>query len=93
MARYTAATKKFTKLGVHAAGKLARRSGERDGDKAHDGKTDSGNQKADHGKRRGRAGLKCQQRRNDEVTGAKEHREQRNADGNDMVGTQTARGG
>lgn len=85
--------KEFAELGVHAAGKLARRSGERHGDKAHDGQTDSGNQKANHGKRRGRAGLKCQQRRNDEVTGAKEHREQRNADGNDMVGAQTARSG
>ena len=78
---------------MHAAGKLARRSGERDGDKAHDGQTDSGNQKADHGNRRGRTCLQRQQRRNNEVTGAKEHREQRNADGNDMVGAQTARGG
>ena len=78
---------------MHAAGKLARRSGERDGDKAHNGQTDSGNQKADHGKRRGCAGLKCQQRRNDEVTSAKEHREQGDADGDDMVGAQTARGG
>ena len=78
---------------MHAAGKLARRSGERNGDKAHNRQADGGNQKADHGKRRGRAGLKCQQRRNDEVTSAKEHREQRNADGNDMVGAQAARGG
>lgn len=85
--------KELTKLGVHAAGKLARRSGERHGDKSHNRQTDSGNQKANHGKRRGRAGLKCQQRRNDEVTGTKEHREQRNADGNDMVGAQTARSG
>ena len=83
----------FAKLGMHAAGKLAGRASERDGDKSHNRQTDSGNQKADHGKRRSRAGLKCQQRRNDEVTGAKEHREQRNADGNDMVGAQAARGG
>ena len=78
---------------MHAAGKLARRSGKCHGDKAHNGQADGGNQKADHGKRRGCTGLKCQQRRNDEVTGAKKHREQRNADGNDMVGAQTARGG
>lgn len=78
---------------MHAAGKLARRSGKRHGDKAHDGQADGGNQKANHGKRCGRAGLERQQRRNDEVTGAKEHREQRNADGNDMVGAQAARSG
>ena len=78
---------------MHAPSQLAGRAGERDGDKSHNGQTDSGNQKADHGKRRSRAGLKCQQRWNDEVTGAKEHREQRNADGDDMVGAQTARGG
>ena len=85
--------KELTELGVHAAGKLARRSGKRHGDKAHDGQADGGNQKANHGKRCGRAGLERQQRRNDEVTGAKEHREQRNADGNDMVGAQAARSG
>ena len=78
---------------MHAPSQLAGRAGERDGDKSHNGQTDSGNQKADHGKRRSRAGLKCQQRWNDEVTGAKEHREQRNADGDDMVGAQTARSG
>ncbi len=85
--------KELTELGVHAAGKLTRRSGERYGDKAHNRQADGSNQKANHGKWRGGTGLKCQQRRNDEVTGAKEHREQRNADGNDMVGAQAARGG
>ena len=78
---------------MHAPGQLAGRAGERDGDKAHDGQADSGNQKANHGKRCGRAGLERQQRRNDEVAGAKEHREQGDADGNDMVGAQAARGG
>ena len=83
----------FAKLGVHAAGKLARRSGKRHGDKSHDGQADGGNQKAEHGDRRGRTCLQRQQRRNNEVAGAKEHREQGDADGNDMVGTQTTRGG
>ena len=78
---------------MHAAGKLARRSGKCHGDKAHDGKADGGNQKAEHGERRGRARLQRQQRRNNEVAGAKEHREQGDADGEDMVGAQTARGG
>ncbi len=78
---------------MHAPSQIAGRAGERDGDKSHNRQTDSGNQKADRGKRRGGTGLKCQQRRNDEVTGAKEHREQRNADGNDMVGAQAARSG
>ena len=78
---------------MHAAGKLTRRAGKRHGDKAHDGQADGGNQKANHGKRCGRAGLKRQQRRNDEVAGAKEHRKQSDADGNDMVGAQTARCG
>ena len=85
--------KKLAKLGVHTTGKLARRSGKCHGDKAHDGKADGGNQKAEHGERRGRARLQRQQRRNNEVAGAKEHREQGDADGEDMVGAQTARGG
>lgn len=85
--------KELAKLRMHAPSQIAGRAGERDGDKSHNRQTDSGNQKADHGKRRGGTGLKCQQRRNDEVTGAKEHREQRNADGNDMVGAQAARSG
>ena len=78
---------------VHAAGKLARRSSKRHGDKTHDGQADGGNQKAEHGDRRGRTCLQRQQRRNNEVAGAKEHREQGDADGDDMVGAQTARGG
>ena len=78
---------------MYATGKLARRSGKRDGDKSHDGQADGGNQKAEHGDRRGRTCLQRQQRRNNEVAGAKEHRKQRNADGNDMVGAQTARSG
>ena len=78
---------------MHTPSQLSGRASERDGDKSHNGQTDSGNQKADHGNRRGRTCLQRQQRRNNEVTGAKEHREQRNADGNDMVGTQTARRG
>ena len=78
---------------MHATGKLARRSGKRDGDKSHDGQADGGNQKAEHGDRRGRTCLQRQQRRNNEVAGAKEHREQGDADGDDMVGAQTARGG
>ena len=78
---------------MHAAGQLAGSAGERDGDKAHDGQADGGNQKAEHGDRRGRTCLQCQQRRNNEVAGAKEHREQGDADGDDMVGAQTTRGG
>ena len=78
---------------MHAPGQLAGRAGERDGDKSHDGQTDGGNQKAEHGDRRGRTCLQRQQRRNNEVAGAKEHREQGDADGDDMVGAQTARGG
>lgn len=78
---------------MYATGKLARRSGKRDGDKAHNRQTDSGNQKADHGKRSGCTSLQRQQWRNYEVAGAKEHREQGDADGDDMVGAQTARGG
>ena len=85
--------KELTKLGVHAAGKLACRSGKRHGDKTHDGQADGGNKKAEHGDRRGRACLQRQQRRNNKVAGAKEHREQGDADGNDMVGAQTARSG
>ena len=85
--------KELAKPGVHAAGKLARRSGKRHGDKAHDGQADGGNQKAEHGDRRGRTCLQRQQRRNNEVAGAKEHREQGDADGDDVVGAQTARGG
>ena len=85
--------KKLAKLGMHAAGKLSRRSSKCHGDKAHDGKADGGNEKAEHGERRGRARLQRQQRRNNEVAGAKEHREQGDADGEDMVGAQTARGG
>ena len=85
--------KELAKLGVHAAGKLTRRAGKRHGDKAHDGQADGGNQKANHGKRCGRAGLERQQRWNDEVAGAKEHRKQGDADGDDMVGAQTARSG
>ena len=78
---------------MHAASKLARRSGKRHGDKAHDGQADGSNQKAEHGDRGGRTSLQRQQRRNNEVAGAKEHREQGDADGEDMVGAQTARGG
>ena len=78
---------------MHAPGQLAGRTGERDSDKAHDGQADGCNQKAEHGDRRGRTCLQRQQRRNNEVAGAKEHREQGDADGNDMVGAQTARGG
>ena len=78
---------------MHAAGKLARRSGKRHGDKAHDGQADGGDEKAEHGDRRGRTCLQRQQWRNNEVAGAKEHREQGDADGDDMVGAQTARGG
>ena len=78
---------------MHTPGQLARRSGKRHGDKAHDGQADGGDEKAEHGKRRGRACLQRQQRRNNEVAGAKEHREQGDADGNDMVGAQAARGG
>ena len=85
--------KELAKLGVHAASKLARRSGKRHGDKAHDGQADGGNQKAEHGDRRGGTCLQRQQRRNNEVAGAKEHREQSDADGDDMVGAQTARSG
>ena len=85
--------KELAKLGVHAASKLARRSGKRHGDKAHDGQADGGNQKAEHGDRRGGTCLQRQQRRNNEVAGAKEHREQSDADGDDMVGAQTARRG
>ena len=84
--------KELTELGVHATGKLTRRTGKRHSDKAHDGQADGGNQKADHGKRRGRTCLQCQKRRNNEVAGAKEHREQSDADGNDMVGAKAARG-
>ena len=65
----------FAKLGMHAAGKLARRSGKRHGDKAHDGQADGGDEKAEHGDRRGRTCLQRQQWRNNEVAGAKEHRE------------------
>ena len=78
---------------MHAAGKLARRSGKCHGDKAHDGQADGGNEKAEHGDRRGRTCLQRQQRRNNKVTGTKEHREQGDADGDDMVGAQTARCG
>lgn len=85
--------KELAKLGVHAAGKLARRSGKRHGDKAHDGQADGSDQKAEHGDRRGRTCLQRQQRRNNEVAGAKEHREQGDADRDDMVGAQAARGG
>ncbi len=73
---------------MHAAGKLARRSGKCHGDKTDDGQADGGNQKAEHGYWRGRTSLQRQQRRNNEVAGAKEHREQRDADGNNMVGAQ-----
>ncbi len=78
---------------MHAAGKLARRSGKRHGDKAHDGQANGGNQKAEHGDRRGRTCLQRQQRRNNEVAGAKEHREQGDADSEDMVGAQAAGSG
>jgi len=71
---------------MHAPGQLAGRAGERDGDKSHDGQTDGGNQKAEHGDRRGRTCLERQQRRNNEVAGAEEHREQGDANGNDMIG-------
>ena len=67
--------KELTKLGVHAAGQLAGRSGKRHGDKAHDGQADGGDEKAEHGDRRGRTCLQRQQWRNNEVAGAKEHRE------------------
>lgn len=85
--------KELTELGVHATGKLTRRTGKRHSDKAHDGQADGGNQKAEHGNRRGSSSLKRQKRRNDQVAGTKEHREQGDADGNDMVGAQTARCG
>ena len=85
--------KELAKLGVHAAGKLARRSGKRHGDKTHDGQADGGDEKAKHGDRRGRTCLQRQQWRNNEVAGAKEHREQGDTDGNDMVGAQAARRG
>ena len=85
--------KELAELGMHTAGKLARRSGKCHGDKAHDGQADGGNEKAEHGDRRGRTCLQRQQRRNNKVAGAKEHREQGDTDGNDMVGAQAARRG
>ena len=83
----------FAKLRMHTPGQLSGRASERDGDKSHNGQTDSGNQKADHGNRRDRTCLQRQQRRNNEVAGAKEHREQGDADSENMVGAQAAGSG